>query len=342
MVAPKGHAVVDALSALPLAHREVAASALASTFGGANLRIEPAPGGASSAQAYRVDVGAERYLMRIEGPRTPLRNPHQYTCMRIAADAGVAPPVLHADDEAGVAIMRFVERRPLSEHPGGPPALAAALGDLAARLQATTTFPFLAGYFDVIGLLLASAQSRFKPGLLDPHLEGFARIREAYPWDPAALVSSHNDPNASNILFDGERLWLVDWETAYRNDPLVDVAILATNHAATPELEATLLEAWLGQAPNRGVLARLAVMRPLTALYYAALIFTVTTSAGAEPIASLDAPDADAFRAAAEAGRLSSMGPNAVTILGLVYLNVFRAALATREFRDALAAVQRG
>jgi hypothetical protein len=41
-----------------------------------------------------------------------------------------------------------------------------------------------------------------------------------------APVSSHNDPVPANILFDGRRPWLIDWEWAYRNDPLVDVAIV--------------------------------------------------------------------------------------------------------------------
>lgn len=334
--------MVDALSALPPAHREVAASALASAFGAADLRIAPVPGGASSAQGYRVDVAAERYLMRIEGPRTPLRNPHQYTCMRIAADAGVAPPVIHTDDEAGVAIMRFLPQRPLADFPGGPVGLARAVGELSARLQATPAFPVLADYRDIIGQLLAAARGRFAPGLLEPHIEGFQRIRDAYPWDPGALVSSHNDPNPSNIIYDGERLWLIDWETAYRNDPLVDLAILANNHARSPDLEAAMLQAWLGRAPDRMLLSRLTVMRLVTALYYAALIFTVTTPPGAESYASLEAPDLEAFLAAVAAGRLSSMGPNAITTLGLVNLGVFQAGVATPAFRDALAVVQGG
>ena len=41
----------------------------------------------------------------------------------------------------------------------------------------------------------------------------------------------------SNILFDGERLWLIDWESAYRNDPLVDVAIVSDSFALSLELE---------------------------------------------------------------------------------------------------------
>jgi thiamine kinase-like enzyme len=62
----------------------------------------------------------------------------------------------------------------------------------------------------------------FAPGLLDPYTERLAHIRETYIWEPANLVSSHSDPVPLNILFDGNRLWLIDWENAFRNDPLVD------------------------------------------------------------------------------------------------------------------------
>lgn len=335
--------VPDLFDIVPAERREAARSALAAAFGPARGQtLERVHGGASGALIYRVEVPGRTVLLRMETRRDALRNPHQYRCMQTAAEAGIAPRLHHADDEAGVAVMDFLERRPLTEYPGGPTALASALGDLARGLQATTAFPFLADYPDLIGQLLAVARSRFAPGLLDPHAEGLERLRAAYPWEAAALVSSHNDPNASNIVFDGQRLWLIDWETAYCNDPLVDVAILANNHAATPELEAALLQAWLGRTPDRLLRARLTLMRQLTNLYYAALIFTVATPAGGEPFTSLDAPDPEAFRAAAEAGRLSSMGPNAVTILGLVYLNAFRAGVATPAFRDALAVARAG
>ena len=63
---------------------------------------------------------------------------------------------------------------------------------------------------------------------------GFERVRAAYPWQPDTFVSGHNDPNQFNVLYDGDRLWLIDWETAYRNDPYVDLATLCSALAPTP------------------------------------------------------------------------------------------------------------
>ena len=97
----------------------------------------------------------------------------------------------------------------------------------------------------------------FAPGVLAPVHDGFGRICAAYPWDRDAQVSSHNDVNPFNVLFDGDRLWLIDWEIAFRNDPFADVACVANNfadpvaHAGSAEaLEDALLHAWLGHAPG--------------------------------------------------------------------------------------------
>ena len=100
-------------------------------------------------------------------------------------------------------------------------------------------------------------------------------------------VSCHNDPVPANILSDGKRLWLIDWESAYRNDPLVDVAIVLDNLARTPELRSTLLQSWLGRTPDDALLARLELVRALTRLYYAGVFFSASALAPRTP------PDTD-------------------------------------------------
>jgi hypothetical protein len=37
-------------------------------------------------------------MLRVEGPASPLRNPHQYVSMRIAADEGIAPMIYYVDE----------------------------------------------------------------------------------------------------------------------------------------------------------------------------------------------------------------------------------------------------
>jgi aminoglycoside phosphotransferase (APT) family kinase protein len=330
------------LDAIAEPHREAARTALDAAFGArAVTAVEPVAGGASGALTFRVESGGRPCMLRIETRRGPMRNPHQYACMRIAAEAGVAPPVRYADDAAGVAIMDFVPQRPLAEFPGGPLALAAALGDLARRLQAAPAFPALADYRDIAERMLRHVEGAgvFAAGLLDRHFEGLARLRAAYPWDPQAHVSSHNDPNPQNVLFDGERLWLIDWETAYRNDPLVDVAILSHTQGLTCDQEVALVQSWLGRAPDRTTLARLTLMKPLTRLYYAGLLFMVVAGvARDEPDPSLDAPTPDEFRAQLARGEHSPTSPHTGYLLAKMQLAGFLSALAAPGYEEALAA----
>src|SRR5690349_4837510 len=94
--------------------------ALTAAFGAAQISsVDPVYGGASGASTYRVGVRDRFYLLRMEGRRGPLRNPHQYACMRTASEAGLAPPLLYADDAAGAAIMEFIAGHPLAAYPGG-------------------------------------------------------------------------------------------------------------------------------------------------------------------------------------------------------------------------------
>ncbi|MEO6340281.1 MAG: phosphotransferase [Caulobacteraceae bacterium] len=335
----------DLYDAIPADRREVVRSALADAFGPAPLTgLEPVFGGASGALVYWAEVADRPYLLRLETKRDLFRDPRRgFACMRAAADAGVAPALHHADPAAGVAIMDFVPQRPLTDFPGGPAAVARALGELVGRLQTTPAFPPLADYpvllNGMFGYLRGSGL--FAPGLLDPHAEGFERLREAYPWDSSALVSSHNDANPRNILYDGERLWLIDWELSFRNDPLVDVAILADEFAQTPDLEAELLQAWFGRAPDSALRARLTLMRQFTRLFYACIMLSMSIGNHAQET-DLAAPSIAEFREAVAQGRLRAATPEILHSLGKMVLAGFLAGFSAPGFEEALSIARRG
>jgi hypothetical protein len=307
--------------------REALRRACKATFGSAPVEmIAPIGGGASGAHPFRVQIGGRRYLARLEGPASPLRNPHQYEAMRIASAAGIAPHVHYINEANRIAITDFVDERPLSNFPGGIPALAEAVGAILGRVQATQLFPSFTEYPDIVSRLWrwVCQTGLFAPGVLDSCTEHLARIRDAYAWSSVELASSHNDPVPRNILFDGTRLWLIDWESAYRNDPLVDVAIALDSFAPTPELEDVLLRAWLGQRPHSSFLDRLVKVRALTRLYYAGVFFSASASASG-PLAdrSLSPPTVEAFRRSIQNGAILPGSPEAKHMLGKMYLASF-------------------
>jgi aminoglycoside phosphotransferase (APT) family kinase protein len=330
----------DHFDALSAAQRETMCSVLGAAVGSAPIgAIAPISGGASGAATFRVEAGDRRYLLRIEGPASPLRNPRQYLSMRIAAEAGIAPRIHYVDEAARVAVMDFIEERPLETYPGGSCGLAQALGEMLGRLQATSPFPRFVEYPDIVARLWAHVcrTGLFAPGLLDAHTERLADIRKAYVWDSAKSVSSHNDPIPRNILFDGERLWLIDWESAYRNDPLVDIAIMLDSFALSPELEGVLLRAWLGSAPDEALYGRLALIRALTRLYYAGVLLSASAAAAwTTTDADLSAPRLAEFSQAIREGRLTPGAPQTKHILGKMYLASFLSGVAPPGFDAAV------
>jgi len=330
----------DHFDTLPAARRETVRSALAAAFGSAPIgAITPIAGGASTASTFRLEAGGRRYLLRVEGEPSPLRNPHQYISMRIAAEAGIAPDIHYIDEAARIAVIDFIEQQPLKTYPGGPRALAQALGELLSRVQDTPVFPHFVNYPDIVARLFAHVRRTglFAAGLLDAHVERLELLREAYNAGSTRLVSSHNDSIPSNILFDGERLWLIDWESAYRNDPLVDVAIMLDSLALSPELKDVLLRAWLGRAPDEAVRARLELIHAFTRLYYAGVLLSASAAASwVTGDTDFSAPTLQQFRLAIHQGGLKPGAAETKHVLGKMFLASFFSGVAPPGFDDAV------
>jgi thiamine kinase-like enzyme len=78
---------------------------------------------------------------------------------------------------------------------------------------------------------------------------------------PVDLVFGHNDLLAANLIDDGTRLWLVDFEYAGFGSPLFDLANLATNNQLPEDRERRLLEAYFDAAPGDGTWRAYAAMK---------------------------------------------------------------------------------
>jgi thiamine kinase-like enzyme len=74
-------------------------------------------------------------------------------------------------------------------------------------------------------------------------------------------VFGHNDLLPANILDDGQRLWLIDFEYAGFNTAMFDIAGLASNAEMTDDESADLIRIYFGGEPTPGIRRSYAAMQ---------------------------------------------------------------------------------
>ena len=281
----------------PAAKREAVRQAVHAAFGGGDIdAAAPVMGGASAAGKFRIVVRGTDYLLRIEGPSDGFRDPaRQYLCMRIAAEAGVAPRLLHADAINAIVITEFIHATPIADGAPNTRTLA-AIAQTVRALHATPLFPRRMPYPDVVDALIAEfRRSGIAAGPdVEAPLALYRKLAATYPRNDSELVSSHNDLNPSNILFRDGRPWIVDWEAAFAADRYVDIAAIANFFAVTDAEEEFVLEAYLGKPPDDYQRARLFLMQQINRMFYAMILMKLVSKT--QPQTRLTAKDLKAPR----------------------------------------------
>jgi thiamine kinase-like enzyme len=178
---------------------------------------------------YRVRCAGEKYFARVAAdlPHHSIVRAHEIRCAECAAALGVAPAVVFAGD--GVLITRFIEGATLRQGDAAAPAMVERIVRLLALVHEGRLPP---GMPDVNPVGFSRAYlARLRPGILGE--EDRHRIESILTAAPKGRQISliHTDLIPENIIDDGERLWLVDWEYAGLGDPATDLANLAMNFA---------------------------------------------------------------------------------------------------------------
>lgn len=238
-------------------------------------------GGLSGAGSWRIRVGGIPYALRVDTARDAVRDPARaQACQRIAADALLSPRLRHADPVDGVTIVEWVEARPPSDFPGGGPALLDELARTVRLLHQAPAFPPLMDHVDALDGLVNGLLARplLAPDTRERLAALWARLATASRAAGVEPVSSHNDLNPRNILSDGRRLWLVDWEAAFLADRYVDLAAIANLFAPSPQAAERLLAVYFGAPPSDRQRARLALARRVSHLFYAVMFLTLAAS----------------------------------------------------------------
>ena len=197
------------------------------------LPIWPSPPEIFRLQAGRtnenfvVTCAGQRFFGRlgIDLPHHSITRRNEARMAALAADLGVAPAIRYARD--GILVTDFIDGRPLEPDDLRNLETLRRTTDLLRKLHGEPA-PGDSPVFELrevcrryLGLIPPSELS-------SEHRQQIERTLAEIPAVPAA-AAIHADLVPENLIDDGTRLWLVDWEYAGRGDPATDLAILAMN-----------------------------------------------------------------------------------------------------------------
>lgn len=200
---------------------------------GEGTTIAPIGAGLSGAAVHRVDAASGTFVLKIAAADEPLDAwRRKLELRRIAADAGLAPRIVHVDEARRSVVTEFVADRGFRVRMADPSTREASIELLGRMLRRVHDLPLPADVESGDPHAFLTETVAAIPA--DLPLPAFVRdvIARVLAEDPPPvdrpLVFSHNDANPTNlILAEDERLLLVDWETASRNEPLFDLATVA-------------------------------------------------------------------------------------------------------------------
>jgi aminoglycoside phosphotransferase (APT) family kinase protein len=244
---------------------------------GAVRSVEAIQVGLSGAGVYGVATDAGDYVLRI-APVSRETWQRELVVRRITSDAGIAPTLEWVDDDRRATLTRRI---------GGRGFTAALAGDSDGRIRA----------LGAVARLLRRLHSLPPDGFVPTDPVAMARQiwsleceRPGFPtWvaptlahvdraerllaDDQRRAPSHNDMNPANVLWDGERAWLVDWEQSGLTHPYYDMAALTTFLRVDDAIGLQLLTAQEGAPLSTTEADTFVALRRLAMVFYGVMFF---------------------------------------------------------------------
>lgn len=321
---------------LPNAKASEVAAAFQNAFGTTEVDdINLLVGGLSGSGVYKVQANGRDYTLKLNPAADASAGAQRFR--KLASAHGVFPPVYY--DAEGIVISDFIESQPIRTT-FSPEELIA---QLAGTISAIHAIPFEGkgkNLFETVDPLIADFQSTgtFYGAVFDECFRHYERLKQVYPLQAADQVFSHNDLNPNNILCDGQRLWIIDWDVASLNNRYVDLANVANFFVHTEEQERNYLSVYFGLEPDTQQTARFFAMRQICRMVYALLMFGL--AAKAKPVdhvhnQEMDGIDMAVFGKAMATG-LSLVEYEGQLLFGKALLNTALAQMRSPRFIKAL------
>ena len=223
-------------------------------------------GGGITNTNFTVKHEGEKFVVRV-GDDIPVHGVmrfHERAAGQAAFECGISPEIIYT--EPGFLVMRFIEGKTLTQEDVIQesylkriiPLLQQCHHGVASHIRGPILFFWVFHVIRDYSATLKDNNSR-----MIPHLPGYIELASELEEVVGRMqpVFGHNDLLPANIIDDGQKLWLIDWDYAGFTSPLFDLSNLASNNLLTPKQESWLLEEYFQQPVNNHLLQRYHAMK---------------------------------------------------------------------------------
>ena len=197
----------------------------------------------SNNRAYKLLSDKREYFLRLDGPSAKhlgVDREKEVKIQKIAADAGFAPQILFEDYENGTFLTQSIQGSQWTRGDFQNPKKIISLVELLLKLHSLPLSGFTLNPSEVAHNYLSNITN-------DSEYYNFSKkcfdvIKKTQTSENKCFC--HNDIHAANII-QNNSLYLLDWEYAYDNDPMFEIASISVCNNLRKEEESFLLDEYI-------------------------------------------------------------------------------------------------
>jgi len=232
--------------------------------------VRELPGGLTN-RNYQVTTPDGSFVARISDDGSALLaidRDCEYRNSVTAAAAGAGAPVVEYRPQDRLLVIAYIDGRTLDAADVAGQDNISRIAAACRRLHAGGRFVNDFDMFDVQRRYLEVARSRgFKiPAGYDDLAPQFSAAEKALAVRAEGTVPCNNDLLPANLIDDGERIWLIDYELSGNNDACFELGNIAAEAQLSQEALEALVTAYYGR-PRRSKTARAWLLGGLVGMY---------------------------------------------------------------------------
>jgi thiamine kinase-like enzyme len=241
-------------------------SNLYALVGTKDIKITPLKGGMSGSELYKVDANDQHYVVRFMQHRSMESKKREIAVQTIASQEGWGPHLYASDSNERWIIMEYIKPIPLTQADRMNDELYTTLGKSLRKIHTGPDFPSVRDKVKEVEEKLDDVRKEDKiPQSINYEL--LKNIIDSVVKNRSNVITpTHRDLNPNNIIFSGDRLYIIDFEDAAQDDPFYDLGTVGLFFITNLHHEEIFLNAYFNRAPTQQELIHYYQMKQIALL----------------------------------------------------------------------------